>query len=217
MSKLLRSWQPLFYEIQKKNYLMMDIGNYFSSSKKRHHSDNSKEDTDPKKAKEATSSSSYSAHDIFEEGLGSSNYRSILFDCLKRLESKVNEIFENTNTLKENQIKGEKQVTDLAETVNFISEKFHEFEADRKLKGEIIKSLRGQVFVLHDDFKKVFKNKKLLKRKGVSITESLRKECMAKLNEARETYGFRNVWTCDGKIFFKDLKNPSSKPLVYYD
>ena len=37
------------------------------------------------------------------------------------------------------------------ETVNFLSEKFHEFEADRKLKGEIIKSLRGQVLVPHDD------------------------------------------------------------------
>ena len=33
---------------------------------------------------------------------------------------------------------------------------------------------------------------------------------MEKLNEARETYGFR---TSDHKIFFKDEKNPSSKPL----
>ena len=63
----------------------------------------------------------------------------------------------------------------------------------------------------------IFKNEKLLKGKGVSITESLTKDCMAKLKEARETYGFRNVWTNDGKIFFKDEKNPSSKPLVYYD
>ena len=38
----------------------------------------------------------------------------------------------------------------------------------------------------------IFKNKKLLK------------DHMAKLNEARETYGFRNVWTSDDKIFFKD-------------
>ena len=71
----------------------MDIGRYFSSSKKRHLSD-------PKKAKEATSSSSYSDHDVFEEGLDSSSCRSILFDCLKNLESKVNEIFENTKRTK---------------------------------------------------------------------------------------------------------------------
>ena len=59
----------------------------------------------------------------------------------------------------------------------------------------------------------IFKNKKLLKGKGVSITESLTKDRMAKLNEARETYGFRNVWTSDGKIIFKNEKNPSNKAL----
>ena len=113
----------------------------------------SKEDTDLKKATEVTSSSSYRDHNVFQEGLDYSNCRSILFDCLKNLESKVNEIFVNTNTLRENQTKGKKQLTDLAETVNFLSEKFHEFEADRKLEEEIIKSLCGQVTILHDDLK----------------------------------------------------------------
>ena len=121
--------------------------------KKRDLSDSSKDATDPKKNKEATSSSSYSDHDVFEEGLDSSSCRSILFDCLKNLESKVNEISENTN--KENQIKSENQLTDLTEAVNFLSENFHEFETDRKLKEEIIKSFRDQVLVLHIDFKKM--------------------------------------------------------------
>ena len=56
---------------------MMDIGKYFSSSKKCDLHDNTKEDTDSQKAKEATSSSSYSDHDVFEEVLRSSNCRSI--------------------------------------------------------------------------------------------------------------------------------------------
>ena len=84
--------------------------------------------------------------------LNSSSCRSIISNCLKNLESWVNEIFENTNTLKENQIKVEKQLTDLTESVNFLSEKFHEFEPDRKLKEETIKSLLSQVSVLYDDF-----------------------------------------------------------------
>ena len=84
--------------------------------------------------------------------LNSSSCRSIIFNCLQNLESWVNEIFENTNTLKENQIKVEKQLTDLTESVNFLSEKFHEFEPDRKLKEETIKSLLSQVSVLYDDF-----------------------------------------------------------------
>ena len=72
-------------------------------------------------------------------------------------------------------------------------------------------------FVRYNLRHNTFKNKKLLKGKSVSITESLTKNHMAKLNEAREMYGFRNVWTSDGKIFFQDKKNPSSKTLVYYD
>ena len=48
-------------------------------------------------------------------------------------------------------MKGQKQLTDLVKTFTFLSEDFHEFEADRKLKEEIIKYLRGQVSVLHDD------------------------------------------------------------------
>ena len=75
------------------------------------------------------------------------------------IESKVNEIFANTNTLKENQIQDEKLLTDLAETVHFLSEKIHEFEADRNLKEKITKSLGGQVSVLHDDLKKKWKHK----------------------------------------------------------
>ena len=71
-------------------------------------------------------------------------------------------------------------------------------------------------FVRYNLKHNIFKNKNLLKGKGVSITESLTKD-MTKLNEAKETYGFRNVWTSDGKILFKEEKNPSSKPLVYYD
>ena len=118
---------------------MIDSGKYFASSKKSNLSDISKEDTDPEK----------SDLNVFEEGLDSLSCRSILFDCLE----KVNEIFANSNTLKENQIKGEKQLTDLAETVNSLSEKFHKFETNRKFKKEIIKSLRGQVSVLHDDLK----------------------------------------------------------------
>ena len=74
-----------------------------------------------KNPKKQHQNSNYIHHNGFEEGLDSSSCRSILFDCLKNLEYKLNKIFGNTNTLKENQIKGEKELTDLAETVNFLS------------------------------------------------------------------------------------------------
>ena len=46
----------------------------------------------------------------------------------------------------------------------------------------------------------VFKNKKKLEGKGYSITESLTAMRMKKLTEARNSFGFTNVWTQGGKI-----------------
>ena len=62
---------------------------------------------------------------------------------------------------------------------------------------------------------KIFRKKKLLKGKQVSITESLTKRRMAELKEAREKHGFHDVWTSDGKILYKD--NSDNKIKVFYD
>ena len=61
---------------------------------------------------------------------------------------------------------------------------------------------------------KLFKNKRKLKGKKVSITESMTKVRMEKLKEAREIYDRNNVWTSDGKILIKDEEG---KIKVYYD
>ena len=52
--------------------------------------------------------------------------------------------------------------------------------------------------------KKIFDSKKNLKGKKIEITESLMVMHMKKLNETRERYYFKNVWTSDGKILCKD-------------
>ena len=39
---------------------------------------------------------------------------------------------------------------------------------------------------------------------------------MSVLNEAREKYGFKNVWTYDGRILYKD-NNDGQKIKIYYD
>ena len=49
---------------------------------------------------------------------------------------------------------------------------------------------------------KVSKSKKKLKAKNISITESLTTYQMSVLNEASKKYGFKNVWTYDGRISF---------------
>ena len=59
------------------------------------------------------------------------------------------------------------------------------------------------------------KGKKRLKGKNLSITESLSKLRMRKLKTARDEYGFRNVWTVDGKILYKVNDTLDKKPAVY--
>ena len=69
-------------------------------------------------------------------------------------------------------------------------------------------------FVRYNDRNRVFRNKKKLNGQKISITESLTKIGMDKLRQAKETYGFTNVWTSNGKILIKSDSNV--KPQVYY-
>ena len=70
-------------------------------------------------------------------------------------------------------------------------------------------------FVRYNDRQNIFSNKKKLKGKEIAITESLTATRMKKLNDARNEHGFQNVWSVDGKIFFKS--NKESRPKIYYD
>ena len=56
-------------------------------------------------------------------------------------------------------------------------------------------------FIQYNDRKKIFSKKKQLKNSGIS-TESLTKLRMSKLAKAREGFGFRNLWTVDGRICY---------------
>ena len=58
-----------------------------------------------------------------------------------------------------------------------------------------------------------FRNKKLLKGTGISVTESLTLKRMEQLKKVREQHGFANVCTLDGKIMFK---RNDGNPKVYY-
>ena len=185
------------------------------------------------------------------------------------------------------QIKGDKHLEELTQSVKLMSDKFDEFEKDRKEKEKIINNLKQEVsilqnrvetlekesddheqysrrncllvhgieeesnedtdevvvnmlkeklnmevskkdldrshrigksnprkkrpiivkFVRYNDRQKAYSNKKRLKNSGISITESLTAFRMEQLKLAREKYDFRNVWTQDGKILFKDSEN----------
>ena len=56
----------------------------------------------------------------------------------------------------------------------------------------------------------------LKRKKQTSVTESLTKTRVEKLQEAREEHGFWNVWSNDGKILYIDV-NDHNRVTVYYD
>ena len=70
-------------------------------------------------------------------------------------------------------------------------------------------------FIRYNDWKKIFSKKKQLKNSGISVTKSLTKLRMSKLAKAREEFGFRNVWTVDGRICY--IGEGSQFPKTYYN
>ena len=69
-------------------------------------------------------------------------------------------------------------------------------------------------FVRYNDIKNAFNRKKKLKGKNIAVMESLTATRMKKLKEAREIYDFKNVWTSDGIVLFKDESGNIS---LFYD
>ena len=63
---------------------------------------------------------------------------------------------------------------------------------------------------------KILALQKILLGKNISITENLAGYRMSVLNEAREKFGFKNVWTYDGRILYKD-NNDGQKIKIYYE
>ena len=60
-------------------------------------------------------------------------------------------------------------------------------------------------FTRYKDWHHVFRNKKLLKGTGISVTESLTLTRMEHLKKAREQHGFANFRTLDRKIILREM------------
>ena len=116
---------------------MNRISQYFGKNpKKRDLSDGSKTgDNDSKKPQEGSSGSYTDEADIFEEVVESADCQ-LLFNCLKDLEQKMNDLYMLANNNKEMQMKGDKQLIDSTSSVELLTTKFDELEKERKEKDE---------------------------------------------------------------------------------
>ena len=68
-----------------------------------------------------------------------------MYDCLKNLDKKVNEIHLLSTTANDAQIKGTKQLKEVNDPIKFVNEKFEELEVDRKEKEREIAELKSAI------------------------------------------------------------------------
>ena len=66
-------------------------------------------------------------------------------NCMQNLENQVGQIFKMLQKTEDRQIKGECQLIDLAKCVEFITQKFDEYEKDRREKDAIIATLQSEL------------------------------------------------------------------------
>ena len=130
----------------------MEIAKYFERiSKKRDLSNNSSDEVASKKLHEdsldnsAVSDVSANNEDPFTEGLKSPVCVSILMNCMQNLEKQVGQIFKMLEKTEDRQIKDECQLTDFAKGVEFITQKFDEYEKDRREKDAIVATLQNEL------------------------------------------------------------------------
>ena len=143
---------------------------------------------------------------------------------IKELEEKVDkqEQYTRRNCLLIHGIKEEENENTDDLVIQTIKEDLHEdiTQLDLDRSHRIGKASPGKArpiivkFTSYNVRSKVFGNKRKLKGKRVSITESLTKLRVNKLNEARDLYDRNSVWTSDGRILVKDEEG---KIKVYYD
>ena len=91
-------------------------------------------------------------------------------------------------------------------------------DIDRTHRVEVPNSSKSRSiiikFVQYIDARQIFTNKKILKGKNLSITVSLTNIRMRELNEARNKFRFRNVWTSYGKMMYRVESDTKAK--IYF-
>ena len=135
----------------------MDITKFLRISKKRDPSDQLDSGEQQKKAREGSFEENPDADSIFATSMDSPECLQILFNCLQNVKKSVKEIHEMQEKTQSSQIKGELQLKELSEAVEFITKKFDQYEAGRQEKEKIINDLQGKVSEMSNELE-VLKN-----------------------------------------------------------
>ena len=109
------------------------------------------------KAREGSLKENPQVDNIFTTSMDSPECLQILFNCLQNVEKSVKEIHKMQEKTQSSQIKGELQLKDLSEAVEFIAKKFDQYETERKEKEKIINDLQRKVSEISNEIE-VLKN-----------------------------------------------------------
>ena len=90
---------------------------------------------------------------------------------MKKVEARVTKIFDLVKTTNKNQIECARKLENLTNAVNFIRKKFEVYEAEKREKDEVTKSLRGEVLALHNNLENL--EVKLEKQEQYSLRNCL--------------------------------------------
>ena len=110
-----------------------------------------------KKPREGSLEETPEVDSVFATSMDSPERLQILFNCLLNVEKSVKEINEMQEKTQSSQIKGELQLKDLSEPVEFITKKFDQYETERKEKEKIINDLQGKLSEMSNEIE-VLKN-----------------------------------------------------------
>ena len=115
----------------------MDITKFLRVSKKRDLNGQSDSGEQQKKAREGSLEENPQVDSVFATSMDSPECLQILFNCLQNVEKSVKEIYEMQEKSQSSQIKGELQLKELSEAVEFITKNFDQYEAERMKKRKL--------------------------------------------------------------------------------
>ena len=100
-------------------------------------------------------------------------------NSMQNLEKQVDQIFKMLEKTEDRQIKGEYQLTDLAKGVEFITQKFDEYEKERREKDAIIAALQSELknsTIKVEDLAKKIGRQEQYSRRNCIIIHGLKEE-----------------------------------------
>ena len=100
----------------------------------------------------------------------------LLLNCMKKVKKQITQILDNTNQLKEKQIKGESHLQELSDAVDFITKKFDKNKQERKQREEITSNLTENVAKLTqkvDDLSKAVEKQEQYSRRSCLLLHGI--------------------------------------------